>query len=135
MKLSIVIPAKDKNDPKLAELLQSIETQDFPKGEMEVLVITEGTSESAKAIGIRKAKGEVIGILASDNQIDDTTFLMIMYHSALVYGAAFPYSYEYYQEDDILNRYFALIGGNDPLAYYMGKNVKNEPVKLRHSSI
>ena len=56
MKLSLIIPCKDKNDPKLQELLKSIEIQDFPKDEMETLIITEGTSESAKAIGIRRAK-------------------------------------------------------------------------------
>lgn len=73
--LSLVIPAKDKNDPKLADLLKSIKAQDFPKDKMETLIITEGTSESAKAIGIRKAKGEVIGFLASDNEIIDNNFL------------------------------------------------------------
>src|SRR3990167_2455063 len=75
LKLSIIIPAKDKNDRKLKELLTSIERQDFPKDELEILVITEGTSESAKAIGIRRARGEVVGILASDNELHDEHFL------------------------------------------------------------
>ena len=78
MKLSLVIPAKDKNDPKLADLLKSIEAQDFTKEELEILVITEGTPESAKAIGIRRAKGEVIGILASDNELIVTDFLSVI---------------------------------------------------------
>lgn len=123
LKLSIIIPAKDKNDLKLAELLWSIEAQDFPKEEMEILVITEGTSESAKAIGIRRAKGEVIGILASDNELIHKDHLSYAYDWAKkgFFNSAFYYhSYS----DDILNRYFALIGGNDPLSYYMGKNDK-----------
>ena len=122
MKLSLVITAKDKNDLKLADLLSSIEAQDFPKDEMEVLVITEGTSESAKAIGIRKAKGEVIGILASDNQLTDKRFLSVIMSQFPVTDAAWPSFYYHCIDDDVLNRYFALIGGNDPLAYYMGKN-------------
>lgn len=122
MKLSLVIPAKDRSDPKLQDLLASIEAQDFPKDEMEVLVITEGTSESAKAIGIRRAKGEVIGILASDNELMNPVSLKMLTAWAKQEGAAYPNRYFYSKEDDALNRYFALIGGNDPLAYYMMKN-------------
>src|SRR3990167_10785541 len=122
LKLSIIIPAKDKNDRKLKELLDSIDRQDFPKDEMEILVITEGTSESAKAIGIRRAKGEVIGILASDNEIIGRDYLFLISEYAGSYGAAYPALYAYFKTDNILNRYFSLIGGNDPLSFYMGKN-------------
>lgn len=125
MKMSLVIPAKDVNDKKLAELLRSIDAQDFPKDELEVLVITEGTSESAKAIGIRRAKGKVIGILASDNELVREDFLLSMYNVARIRGAAYPIHYHYRKDDDCLNRYFALIGGNDPLSFYMGKNDKS----------
>ena len=123
IRLSLVIPAKDRNDPKLADLLRSLDSQDFPKDQMEVLIITEGTSESAKAIGIKKAKGEVIGILASDNVLSGAPdFLHAIYSEASYYGAAYPAFYRCREEFDILTRYFALIGGNDPLAFYMGKN-------------
>ena len=124
MKLSLVIPAKSKDDPKLAELLRSIEAQDFPREELEVLVITKGTSESAKAIGIRQAKGEVIGILASDNELIGINFLKNMTRICLKEGSCYPAYYWYDTEDNVLNRYFSLIGGNDPLAYYMNKNDK-----------
>ena len=122
MKLSLIIPCRDKNDPKLAELLKSIEVQDFSKLDMEVLIITEGTSESAKAIGIRKAKGEVIGILASDNELGDCQTLSWCFSEAKFEGACYPAYYAWWLRDNVLNRYFALIGGNDPLCYYMGKN-------------
>ncbi|HJS83159.1 MAG TPA: glycosyltransferase family 2 protein [Nitrososphaera sp.] len=121
-KLSLIIPARDKNDPKLADLLQSIDAQDFPKDQMEVLVITEGTSESAKAIGIRRARGEVIGILASDNTLEFEWTLSELYRQALHHGASHPAYYCVNKEDDILTRYFALMGSNDPLAYYMNKH-------------
>ena len=120
--LSLIVPVRDENDPKLHELIRSIDKQVFPKEKFEVLIVTEGTSESAKAIGIRQAKGDVIGILASDNELIDTFTLSEGYELAAHFGAAYPNKYYYDRHDDILNRYFALIGGNDPLSYYMGKN-------------
>ena len=122
MKLSLVIPVRDINDPKLKELLRSIESQDFDKSQMETLIITEGTSESAKAIGIRKAKGEVIGILASDNELPDIYTLKVLVPMAKEHGACYSRHYHLRKSDNILNRYFSLIGGNDPLCFYMGKN-------------
>lgn len=120
MKLSLVIPAKEK-DAKLFELLASIDAQDFPKKELEVLVITEGTSESAKAIGIRRAKGEVIGFLASDNELVEPNFLTRNYDMARLEGASECCYYHYNKNDNVLNRYFSLFGFNDPLAFYMNK--------------
>lgn len=119
--LTLVIPAKSTDDPKLKDLLESIDSQSFPKNKLQTLVITEGTSESAKAIGIRRAKGEVIGILASDNVLGKAPdFLTLMYSETKYFGATYP---QYYAaKGNLLNRYFARIGGNDPLSYYMGKN-------------
>ena len=121
-KLSIVIPAKTRDSYELMRLLFCIQKQDFPKDSIEVLVITEGTSESAKAIGIKKAMGEVIGIMASDNSFDDPNFLKAMYEDAMLNGAAFPLFYTVSSSMIAMDRYFALFGGNDPLSFYMGKN-------------
>lgn len=118
--LSLIIPSKSRDDPKLWNLLKSIRTQDFPKDRLETLAITEGTSESAKSIGIRKAKGKVIGILASDNILAYNSFLMTMYLSTDLLGACFPSHYAPY--GNALNRYFALFGCNDPIPFYLGKN-------------
>lgn len=118
--LSIIIPCLNTDDEKLKELLASIDRQDFPKENLEVLVITEGTSESAKAIGIRKAKGEIIGFLASDNELIQKDLLSVMVRWAKEKGAAYPA--QYFASGNALNRYFAYIGGNDPLALYMRKN-------------
>jgi hypothetical protein len=120
-----VITAKDKNDPKLAELLRSIEEQDFPKDKMETLIITEGTSESAKAIGIRRAKGKIIGILASDNELNGLHFLSEvtrpLFELPWLTGS-YPGNYYPKMGMDRLGKYFSLIGGNDPLSLYLGKN-------------
>ena len=118
--LSLVIPCLNPNDPNLSRLVKSIKSQSFK--DFEILVVSEGTSESAKAIGIRQARGSVIGILASDNELVDKDFLVEHYRNALFMGASYPIRYFHSPSDDILNRYFSLLGGNDPLAYYMGKN-------------
>ena len=120
--LSIIIPARDENDQKLRQLLRSIQNQDFDEYEMEALVITEGTSESAKAIGIRRAQGQVVGFLASDNELVHPKTLKVYYEAARELGSASPAYYFYSPHDDVLNRYFSLIGGNDPLSFYMRKN-------------
>lgn len=134
MKLSLIIPVKNVDDRKLKELLKSIEVQNFPKEQLEILIITEGTSESAKAIGIRRAKGEVIGILASDNELTNNRFLMDHYLETLEHGGSQPSYYEIKSDDNCLNRYFALIGGNDPLSFYMNKNDRTPHYK-KHNHV
>ena len=122
-KISIIIAAKSK-DKKLKECLRSIDNQDHP--DKEVLVITEGTPESAKAIGLKKAKGEIVCFVASDCEFTSPeTFtnvlkLMTCYRKERVIGA-FSMRYHYEPKDPILNRYFALFGFNDPVPFYLGK--------------
>lgn len=124
IKLSIVIPSKTNNSQMLRELMETLKWQDMSRSNYEVLVITDGTSESAKAIGIRQAKGEVICIMASDNFLpaDCKSMLSAGYDFAMKYGSAYPMHYFYNRKMNLVDRYCALIGGNDPLAYYMGKN-------------
>ena len=123
-KLSIIITAKDKNDQKLKDLIYSIKQQTFK--DYEVIVVTEGDSESAKAIGIKKAKGEIVCILASDNYLDDRDFFKDCLDPFKYNWIDFTYPecYSYKKEDNILNRYFALFGCNDPIPLYLDKNDK-----------
>jgi len=122
-KISIIIASKSNDDPKLKECLRSIETQDYPKDLVEVLVITEGTPESAKAIGLKKATGEIVCFMASDceflhkNSFKEAEQLL---DGSYAIGA-YSFHYEYIQFDPILNRYFALFGCNDPVPFYLSK--------------
>lgn len=124
---SCVIPAskKDAESQNLKNLIASIKAQDFPQDQIEILVITEGDSEQAKAIGIRQAKGEICAMFCADNRI------MSPYLFSAIYGffqevphisGLYPNRYYYTKNDNSLNRYFSLIGGNDPICYYLGKN-------------
>lgn len=121
--LSVIITAKDPDDPKLRDLKFSLGLQDFK--DFETIIVTEGTSESAKAIGLKKAKGEIVCILASDNYLQDMKFfdkcLKPLREDDTIVGS-FPLRYWHYNDDDVLNRYFALFGVNDPVPLYLGKN-------------
>lgn len=121
--LSLVIPVGAHDAAHLARLLASLDQQDFPKASLETLLIREGNSEEAKAIGIRQAQGEVIGMLCTDNVFTSSTFLSEMVDAARQPGVvgAYPSHYAYRRQDTLLNRYFALLGANDPLCWWLGK--------------
>ncbi len=129
-----MIPAKDKNDPQLKELLESIRRQNWSS--LEVLVITEGNSEQAKAIGIQRASGKYIGIFCCDNYIRDPSFL----NAICWYFSCDPKTvgvwsaqYDYVRSDSALSRYFALLGANDPLCWWVGKADRQsylKPIKV-----
>ncbi len=123
IKLSVIITAKDRNNEKLKELEASIAQQTFR--DFETLVITEGNSETAKAIGLRQARGKYICILASDNYLNDPQFfekcIKPLDENSFLTGS-FPSRYYYNKHDDILNRYFSLFGVNDPIPLFFHKN-------------
>ena len=127
MIFSCIIPAskKDLESKKLKDLISSIKAQDFPQDQIEILVITEGDSEQAKAIGIRQAKGEICAMFCADNFITETNLFSLVkryFDRWSEVDGVYPSRYSYVKEDNSLNRYFSLIGGNDPVCYYLGKN-------------
>ena len=125
---SCIIPAsaKDAESQNLKDLIASIKSQDFPQDQIEILVITEGDSESAKGIGIKRAKGEICAMFCADNMILEKDLFQRVYVmldvNAEDMDAVYPWHYAYLKNDNSLNRYFSLIGGNDPICYYLGKN-------------
>lgn len=124
MKLSIIVTAKDSKSKQLKRFLESVEKQDY-LGEKEVIVVTEGNSESAKAIGLRRAKGEIVAIFASDNELVDPQFISKCMEPLEVekyITGSYPIRYYHTKKDNLLNRYFALVGVNDPVPLYLWKN-------------
>ena len=76
-------------------------------------------------MGIRKAKGYIIGMFCADNMIMDRNLFQTVknqFDFHLDCSAVYPRRYHYRKDDHSLNRYFSLIGGNDPVCYYLGKN-------------
>ena len=123
IRLTLVIPCGRGDEKRLEELLASIDRQEFPKTQLEVLIEREGNSEEAKAHGIQRAQGAIIGLLCTDNQLLGNHFLHDLCEAAADPGVvgAYPAYYAWMSEDRPLNRYFALLGANDPLCWWLGK--------------
>lgn len=121
--LSIIVPARTRTDPQLRRFLASVEKQDYPKNRMEVLVVTEGNSEQAKAIGIQRSCGDILGFFCADNEMRDTNFLtgMVWYASQPGFTGAYTAQYDHVRTDKPLSRYFALLGANDPLCWWLNR--------------
>lgn len=121
--LDLVIPCRDKDDPLLAQFLASLQTQTYPAERMNVHLMFEGNPEEAKAYGIQACQGDVIGLFCTDNRLTYDGFLEEMVRATLrpdVIGA-YTFRYAYDENDPILNRYFALLGANDPLCWWLEK--------------
>ena len=108
----------------LKDLIASIKAQDFPQDQIEILVITEGDSEQAKAIGIRRAQGEICAMFCADNYLVSKHTFASVYKEFTHFPIAATYGrfYHYDKNENSLNRYFSLIGGNDVICFYLGKN-------------
>ena len=124
--------------------LKSISTQDYPKKKIEVIVADGGstdktveiarrygcrvlknplkTSESGKAVGVKEAKGELVAFIDSDNILPDKNWFVKMvepFGDKQIIGSE-PIEYTSRPNDPFLTRYFAQLGMNDPLCYFIG---------------
>jgi glycosyltransferase involved in cell wall biosynthesis len=130
----------------IEECLRSLFDQDYPKNVIEVILVDAGSKdatigiakaygvrivsnssagpEEATAIGINHSKSELVLSLASDNILPHRKWLQMMVEpferEAEIVGAQ-PWRYTYRSRDSMLDRYFALVGANDPLPLYLGK--------------
>lgn len=134
MIFSVIIPcsAKDLKSEKYQDLIKSIKDQDFPQDQIEILTITDGDSESAKGIGIKRANGEICAMFCADNMIMEKDLfrtVKFFFDSDKEADGYYPWQYAYVKNDNSLNRYFSLIGGNDPICYYLGKNDRRPHVE------
>lgn len=143
MKLTIILPTYN-NEKTIQECLDSVFIQDYPKKDFELLFIDGGSTdktlsiakkypvkimnnpkrneEAAKILGIKKAKGEVLCFIDADNVLDGKNWLSEMMRPFKDKEIAFADTlyYTYRKQDKIKVRYQALIGGDDPLAMYLG---------------
>lgn len=128
------------------EYLESIRGQDYDQKKIEILVSDGGSSdrtleyakeygcrvikestgspEGAKAVALKRAKGEFVLIGDSDNIWPNRTFLRKMMEGLekeVEVLACYPWRYTCRKRDSLLNRYFALLGANDPVVWFLGK--------------
>lgn len=129
----------------LPQCLESIMAQNYPRDKMEVLIIDGGsqdktveiakafsvnriipnplkTAEAAYAISIREAKNKIIAHIDSDNVLPSKDWLcrMVEPFEDEEIVTSEPLYYSYRANDNLLTRYFALIGMSDPLCRYLG---------------
>ncbi len=146
-KLSIIIVIKNV-ERTIRGVLEGIEIQDYPRDKMEIIVI-DGKStdqsleiikrfklpikiyqseypddpESSRAVGLKKAKGEIVVYIDSDNYLPHSGWISKMItpfleHPEIVGSEVWRYGYR--KSDNYLNRYFALIGSADTAAMALG---------------
>lgn len=146
---SITIVTPTLNSEKiLANMLRSVFAQSYPK-KVEVLIIDGGSkdktreiarnfgariivdtrygsAQAAMAIGLKEAKGELVAFVDSDNVLCSKNWLLEMVKPFMLEKGydlvgAQPLWYHYNKSFSMADRYYALIGVDDPLAYYSGK--------------
>lgn len=139
-------------DPILFEqVLKAIKKQDYPKKLIEHIVVdggsTNGATKLAKkygckvtvrvdlkeaeqeraSMGFRMAKGKIIAVIQSDNIIVSKDWFRKMVQPFIENKkifCAFSEKNTYYKNMDILTRYCALFGVNDPTIYYLDRTEK-----------
>ena len=147
LKISFVIPTLNV-EPIIEDCLMSIRKQDYPEEDIDIIMVDGGSidktgevskkfnvnflkepifkdnQEARKMIGTLKSKGDLLCFMDSDNVLPNSGWLNRMVqpfkeNPNLV--ASQPYKYKYIKELTIMNRYFALFGVNDPVAFYLNK--------------
>ena len=145
-KVSFIIPVFNA-EKRLTSCLESIKIQDYPKNLIEILVADGGSTdetrelikkynaklidnskfkveERGKPLAIRKAKGEILCFIDDDNILTNENWLrnMVEPFKEKDIVASDTLFYSYNDEDDIITKYNALIGGDDPIVAYFGIN-------------
>lgn len=135
----------------LSECLTSLFAQNYPKDKLEVIIVDGGSKDSTleilkkfkvrfykvppedqeaefnKGTGILHAKNELILLIDADNVLPHKNWLRKMVKPLVenkdIIGSEIL-RFHYDPRDNILDRYFALLGGVDPVPYYLGKDSK-----------
>jgi glycosyltransferase involved in cell wall biosynthesis len=143
LSISIIIPTLNA-ERVLERCLRSITIQDYPKGQVEIIIADGGsidqtlkigkkfgakiysnllkTGEAGKALGIKQASNDLICLIDSDNILSEKNWLSQMtepFEDPQIVGSE-PLKFTYRPKDNYLTRYFALLGMNDPLVLFLG---------------
>lgn len=134
---------------KIKFVLKSLGKQKYPRNKMEIIIVDggsfdntlkilsksklpirvingkyKGDQEARRAVGLEQAKGDIVAYIDSDNYLPHPFWLQKMVlpfiqHPGIV--GAFTLRYGYRKNDNLLNRYFSLLGSADPVDHFLGK--------------
>lgn len=143
-----VVTATYNSEKTLNKCLSLVRTQNYPQEKIEIILGDGGSTDTTfsiakkhkakiveiapekqnaeynRGVAFNKAKNELVLILDHDNFMVGRNWLFKMVqpflnHPKLV--AAETLHYHYDRKNSLLDRYFALFGVNDPVAYYLKK--------------
>lgn len=145
--ISFIIPTYNA-EKHLEKCLQSIVTQDYPNEKYEVLVVDGGSTdktvdivrkfglklfknskkdaETAKAIGVKAAQGEIIALLDADNEIASPDWLTKMIQPLVKNPELFGVESNYLikKDDPLVNQYCMALHIADPFARFLAPKLK-----------
>lgn len=129
--------------------LESVRNQDYPQKKIDIILADGGSKDDTltigkkygskiinvppklqnaeynKGVGLKKATGELVLMIDHDNVLPTKKWLKEMVfplvEDASIVGVE-TLRYHYDPSYSLLDRYFALFGAGDPVAYYLGKS-------------
>jgi len=145
--ISVVIPTFN-SAKTIGDALESIKIQNYPQDKIEIIIVDGGSKDNTKkivskykiklistdpkkqnveynkSIGIQKARGELLFMIDHDNILPNKNLLKEMVQPFSDYKEMVGVEtlrYHYDSKSTLLDRYIALFGVTDPLAFYLGK--------------
>lgn len=143
-----VVIATFNSEKTIKQCLKSIRSQNYPQEKIDILLIDGGSTDDTfkiakdfnvtivsvpsnlqnaeynKGVGVRRAVGELLLMIDHDNLLPHSKWILKMIepfteNQSLVAVETLRYHYD--PKGSLLDRYFALFGAGDPLAFYLGK--------------
>lgn len=146
-----VVLATFNSEDSLKKCLDSLFSQDYPTDKLELIVADGGSSDNTleilsnykhkfiqiprdkqeaeynKGVAVSHAKNELLLMIDHDNVIPHPGWLKKMVEPFMenreITGVE-VLRFKYNPRDNILDRYFSLLGGVDPVPYYLGKDAR-----------
>ncbi len=146
-----VILATYNSEDSIRQCLDSLFSQNYPKDKVELIIADGGSKDNTlsiisgyehrlikipenkqeaeynKGVALSYARNEIILFIDHDNVLPHKNWLKKMVKPLIdnkeICGVE-VLRFAYRRSDNILDRYFALIGGVDPVPYYLGKDAR-----------